>query len=144
MPTPTLDLEKLKEEAKIAVDGWDSEEYADIINNTIHPHVETFIEQLVQQDGIPASGTGWQLGNIELLLVEKSPSHYVPSVRSEFFDAPASTYDVDIQNPIEAFTLGLADALTQEILEEVHPHKEDDENCGSDLDDCSRKKDHRH
>ena len=57
--------------------------------------------------------------NIEVILV-KCGDGWLPSVRSEHWDAPASTIDPELAlaEPKEAMAWGILDALTQHIIEE--------------------------
>ena len=56
---------------------------------------------------------------IEVLLV-KCGKGWLPSVRSDHWDAPASTIDPELAlaDPKEAMAWGILDALTQHIIEE--------------------------
>ena len=56
---------------------------------------------------------------IEVILV-KCGDGWLPSVRSDHWDAPASTIDRELAlaNPREAMAWGIVDALTQHIIEE--------------------------
>ena len=114
-----LELDRLRELAKEAIQYWDEDEYIDAICNAIHEDVLQYIQHIVKEDGIPESGSGWQINDIELLLVEREKGCYVPSVRSDYWDATAGTWDIEIHDPIEALTMGLTDALAEQLKAEL-------------------------
>jgi hypothetical protein len=123
--TTTLNLKDL---ATKAIVDCDPEDYVDQIHNAIRKPVREFIDQLLAEEGVPESGSGWQIGDIELLLVKRDAG-YVPSVRSPELDAPASTYGegTEEEDPAEALTFGLSDALAYELAAELSPEDEDEE-----------------
>jgi hypothetical protein len=112
-----LDIIQLEAIARKAIANLDEDEYLDEISNAIYPKVESYIKRLVASEGVPDSGTGWEINGIELILIEKEPGNYIPSVRSEYLDAPASTWDIEIDNPVSALTIGLTDAIANELAE---------------------------
>lgn len=59
---------------------------------------------------------------IEVILVEAGKG-WLPSVRSDHWDAPASTVDPELAlaDPKEAMAWGIGDALTQHLAEEGIP-----------------------
>lgn len=115
------DIAKLNE---IHDDFSNNEESGDF-NYQPHDVVDLIVDAVDKfvDDWFDAIGTtfrdSYNWDNIEVILV-KSGDGWLPSVRSDHWDAPASTIDpqLALADPKEAMSWGICDALTQHIIEE--------------------------
>jgi hypothetical protein len=96
----------------------DCEYYPEHVTNIIAGAVDKFVD-----DWFDAIGTTFRDhfngDTIEVILV-KCGDGWLPSVRSDHWDAPASIIDPElaVANPKQALSWGLQDALTQHFIEE--------------------------
>ncbi len=96
----------------------DCEYYPEHIHNIINDAVSKFVDDWFDAIGTTFRDT-YECDTIEVILV-KCGDGWLPSVRSEHHDAPASTIDPELAlaDPKEAMAWGITDALTQHIFEE--------------------------
>jgi hypothetical protein len=127
MTHTTLPFESLRNLAAKAIKDCDPEDYVGEICDAIRKPIRQYVQNLLQIDGVPESGSGWGIGPIELLLVELEPGSYVPSVRGGAWDAPASSWGVAFDTPIDALSAGLEDAIAYELADELSPDEDDEE-----------------
>ena len=94
--------------------GYQPHDVVDIICNAVDGFVNDWFDAI----GTTFRDT-YNCDTIEVILV-KSGDGWLPSVRSDHWDAPASTIDPELAmaNPREAMAWGIVDALTQHIIEE--------------------------
>jgi hypothetical protein len=95
----------------------------DIINDAVSKSVNDWFDAIGMAFCDTYEGTAfrdtYECDTIEVILV-KCGNGWLPSVRSEHHDAPASTIDSELAlaDPKEAMAWGITDALTQHIFEE--------------------------
>jgi len=115
------DITKLNEIHDDFVNNGESGDYEyipDDVSQILFDPVFKFVDDWFDAIGTTFRDT-YNCDTIEVILV-KCGDGWLPSVRSDHWDAPASTIDRELAlaNPREAMAWGIVDALTQHIIEE--------------------------
>jgi hypothetical protein len=102
--------------------GDDDDSIRSDINDILSPYCENYAKLVIRKDGAPPDGMGWSFeipddprtgkgGFIDVMLY-KSRKGWIPSVRSDWWDAPASSVGSELScKAWEALAWGLCDAL---------------------------------
>ena len=120
-------LNEIHDDFANAEEYGDCEYYPEHVTNIIADAVDKFVDDWfyamkLSPKRMPIGKTfrdTYNCDTIEVLLV-KCGKGWLPSVRSDHWDAPASTIDpqLALADPREAMSWGICDALTQHIIEE--------------------------
>lgn len=96
----------------------DYDYHRDDVHDIIRNAVDKFVDDWFDAIGTTFTDT-YECDTIEVILV-KCGDGWLPSVRSDHWDAPASIIDSElaVADPKEAMSWGIVDALTQHIIEE--------------------------
>jgi hypothetical protein len=108
-------INKINEIHASFVEGESDHDVSEI-NNIIYDTVLNFVNE---NDLGKVFNDTYNFDTIEVLLVE-CDGGWLPSVRSDHWDAPASIVDCELAlpNPKEAMAWGIVDALAQHFAEE--------------------------
>lgn len=115
------DIEQLNVIHQNFANAADNDDY-DYDQLDVHDIIAAVVDKFVD-DWFDAIGTTfkdtYECDTIEVILV-KCGDGWLPSVRSDHWDAPASTIDPELalSDPKRAMAWGIVDALTQHIIEE--------------------------
>lgn len=117
LPDETIDAVNLIHRGYIAEEDDDIGDSIDA-HMEIHDLLVDAIEEFVTNENITKINETYNGDHIEVFLVEAGDG-FIPSVRTDHHDAPASTIDEALAAPKEqAMAWGFADAVISHILEQ--------------------------